>query len=178
MCCKAVNILLGPINLYKFHVLKTISLIVACCCFTIHSCTTTDLYEKNTAIPGHAWEGSFKPSFSFTIRDTSALYNVMLVLRHTEKYAFNNIWLSVSVHAPGDSVRTFRTEKILATNAAGWLGSGMDDIYEHRIPLNTDLAQNVFSFRRPGEYKFTLEQIMRENPLRHVLSAGLRIEKK
>jgi gliding motility-associated lipoprotein GldH len=178
MCCKAINISLRPIILYKLHVLKTISLIAACCSIAVYSCTTTDLYEKNTAIPGHAWESSFQPSFSFTITDTSSLYNVMLVLRHTEKYAFNNIWLNVTVQAPGDSVRSFRAEKILATNAAGWLGTGMDDIYEHRIPLNTDLAQNIFSFRRPGEYRFTLEQIMRENPLRHVLSAGLRIEKK
>jgi hypothetical protein len=49
----------------------------------------------------------------------------------------------------------------------------MDDIYEHRIPL-TPVAEK---FRKPGEYTFTVEQIMRENPLNNVLNVGIRVEK-
>jgi hypothetical protein len=48
----------------------------------------------------------------------------------------------------------------------------MDDIYEHRIELASP------KFLKAGNYKFSLEQIMRENPLQNVFDAGIRIEKK
>jgi hypothetical protein len=32
-------------------------------------------------------------------------------------------------------------------------------------------------FSKPGEYKFILEHIMRENPLREVMNIGIRLEK-
>lgn len=102
-----------------------------------------------------------------------------LVLRHNDKYNFNNIWLNFSIKSPGiDSVQTFRDDKELATNEKGWLASGMDDIYEHRISLNEKLVENKISFRKAGDYTFTIEQIMRENPLKNVLNVGIRLEKK
>lgn len=144
----------------------------------INACTTIDLYEKNTVIPGHEWKSSFKPSFTFTIKDTISPYDVMLVLRHNEKYDFNNIWLSLTVKAPGDSARTIHVEKTLATNKDGWLATAMDDIYEHRLSINKELAENNISFKKQGDYTFTLQQDMREDPLQNVMNAGVRVEKK
>jgi gliding motility-associated lipoprotein GldH len=147
--------------------------------YIISSCTTADLYEKTSSIPGHSWQRSYKPSFTFTIKDTSVGYQVFLVIRHNDKYAFNNIWLNITVKTPGsDIVKSFKADRILATDEKGWLANGMDDIYEHRIDLNDKLVENNISFRKPGDYTFSLEQIMRENPLHNILNAGLRIEKK
>jgi gliding motility-associated lipoprotein GldH len=155
--------------------------ILAACCIqlAIVSCTTIDLYEKSALVPGHAWKSSYKPSFTFTIKDTSSLYQLLLVLRHDDKYNYNNIWLNISVKSPGtDTVITFRAVKQLASDEKGWLASGMDDIYEHRISLLKELVENNVSFRKYGDYTFTIEQIMREDPLQHVLNVGLRLEKK
>ncbi|HEX2683910.1 MAG TPA: hypothetical protein VHL77_08250, partial [Ferruginibacter sp.] len=55
---------------------------------------------------------------------------------------------------------------------AGWFGTGMDDIFEYR-----KLIQQRTRFTRPGQYRFTLEQIMRDDPLENVMNVGLRIEK-
>lgn len=143
------------------------------------SCSTVDLYEKTASIPGHSWKSSFKPSFTFTIKDTISTYEVFLVIRHSDRYNFNNIWLNVGIQSPGsDSARRFMINKQLGSDEKGWLGSGMDDIYEHRVSLNEDLANQEISLRKPGSYTFTLEQIMRDDPLSHVLNAGIRIEKK
>ncbi|MEJ0106658.1 MAG: gliding motility lipoprotein GldH [Bacteroidota bacterium] len=136
------------------------------------SCTTIDLYEKNVTIPKHSWSSSFKPEFTFTIADTSAIYQLFLVLRHTEKYNFNNIWINLYSQPPGDTIHKAKYELPLATNDKGWLGTGMDDIYEHRIPLTDPQPLKA------GNYKFVLEQIMREDPLENVLNVGLRVEKK
>ena len=137
------------------------------------SCGTIDVFEKNVAIPNHEWTRSFKPEISFEITDTTALYNIYVVLRHTNEYRYNNIWLNVHTQVPGDTVKKQRLDLRLATDDKGWLGSGMDDIYEHRI-LITSTPQHL---RKAGEYKFTLEQIMREEPLQFVMNAGIRVEK-
>ncbi|NOT52179.1 MAG: gliding motility lipoprotein GldH [Chitinophagaceae bacterium] len=147
------------------------------CILSLASCTTIDLYEKSVSIPGHAWKNSFRPSFSFTIKDTASAYELFLVIRHTDKYSFNNIYVNIYAQTPGmDTAQAIRRDLTLATDEKGWLGKGMDDIYEHRISL-TDAAQPLH-FRKSGNYTFTVEQIMREDPLKNVLNVGLRIEKK
>ena len=157
--------------------LKRLFLFLVPCLLCLASCTTIDLYEKTVSIPGHSWKNSFKPSFTFTIKDTSSPYQLFVVLRHNDKYSFNNIYLNLSTKQPGqDTAQVVRYDLRLATDNEGWLASGMDDIYEHRIPLTPVGGQ--FYFKKPGDYTFSLEQIMRENPLNNVLDVGLRIEKK
>lgn len=145
--------------------------------YIISSCTTIDLYEKSVTMPGHSWKSSFKPSFTFTIKDTSSPYKIYFILRHNDKYSFNNIYINLYAQQPGqDSVQSVRYDLRLATNEKGWLASGMDDIYEHRILLTPNGQE--FYFKKPGDYTFAIEQIMREDPLKNILNAGLRIEKK
>src|ERR1700729_3077188 len=135
----------------------------------------SDVFEKDLAIPGQEWHSGWQPTFNFDISrdDTANRYNVFLVLRHTDAYNYNNIWIRGSVRQPGDTaVRSQRYDLPLADNQKGWTGSGMDDIYEHRIEI-----QHSTKFDHPGTYSFSLEQIMREDPLKHVLNIGVRIEK-
>jgi gliding motility-associated lipoprotein GldH len=141
------------------------------------SCTTIDLYEKNVSIPKHAWKSNFKPSFTFTIKDTSVPYQLFFIFRHNEKYNFENIYIDLLTQQPGqDSIQKVRFDLTLATNEKGWLASAMDDIYEHRILLTPEGRD--FYFKKAGNYTFSIEQIMREDPLQNVLNVGLRIEKK
>lgn len=143
------------------------------------SCTRIDLFEKTAVIPGHSWKSSFKPSFSFTIQDTSSPYMVYLILRHNDRYSFNNIYVNLYAKGPGqDSTVGVPYDIRLATDENGWRGTGMDDIYEHRIPLTPRSPDKAFYFRKPGTYTFTIEQIMRQDPLNNVLNTGIRIEKK
>lgn len=153
----------------RFYLLVAFSSVL----IAFSSCTTIDLYEKSAAIPGHAWQNGFKPSFDFTIKDTTALYQLFLVLRHTDKYNYNNIYINLYAQVPGqDSTVKIQKDLLLATNEKGWLATAMDDIYEHRIPLGDPESLKA------GNYKFTVEQIMRDNPLQYVLDVGIRIEKK
>jgi len=141
--------------------------------FFISCVPAIDVFEKDIIIPKQQWQSDFQPQVDFTIQDTSSLYNIYLVLRHTDAYDYNNIWIKASVQQPGDaSPRSQQYNVTLATNNKGWLGTGMDDIYQQMV-----LIQPQTKFSKAGNYHFTLQQIMREDPLLHVLSAGLRIEK-
>ncbi|MGZ3952535.1 MAG: gliding motility lipoprotein GldH family protein, partial [Flavisolibacter sp.] len=62
-------------------------------CLWLSSCERIDLYERVVSIPKQEWQSSFKPQFKFDIRDTIAQYQAYILLRHNEKYEFNNIWV-------------------------------------------------------------------------------------
>ncbi|MCW3089039.1 MAG: gldH [Ferruginibacter sp.] len=137
------------------------------------ACSKINVFEKNTVIPGHSWSYSFQPAFDFNISDTAASYNVYIVLRHTDAYRYNNIWLNIGSQAPADSMRFQRFELQLGTDATGWEGTGMDDIWELRKPI----TKGPIKFNKTGNYKFSIAQMMRENPLPEIMSIGVRVEK-
>ena len=148
------------------------ALILAFFSICLTACNKIEVFEKNIAIRNHEWKSSFTPSVQFDIEDTVATYNLYIVLRHSDAYGFNNIWLKCTVIFPDSSKKSQQYNLPLATNSNGWMGTGMDDIYETRI-----LIQPRTKFNKPGRYQFILQQVMREDPLEHVLNAGVRVEK-
>jgi gliding motility-associated lipoprotein GldH len=139
---------------------------------TLISCNTIDVFEKSKPFHSHEWKGNDKPSFTFEIADTTSLYIISFVFRHTDAYNYNNIWVNITTVPPGDTATTQPLDLKLADNQNGWLGSGMDDIFEHRIKI----TRAPLRLKR-GKYNFTLQHIMREEPLQHVMNAGIRVEK-
>ena len=137
----------------------------------IAGCKQIDVYERMIPFPKHQWAASDKPAFSFTITDTAARYNVFVVLRHGDAYHFNNLWIDITTIPPGDTAQTVRANLKLGDNQK-WLGNTIDDIVEHRILINN----NPLRFKA-GNYKFILQQVMREDPLQYILNAGIRVEK-
>jgi gliding motility-associated lipoprotein GldH len=141
-------------------------------CVFVSSCTQLATFEKDTAIPGNKWKSSVEIKGSFAVTDTTATYNTYIVLRHTDAYKYNNIWLNVGIQPPADSMHFQKLDVALGTDAAGWFGSGMNDIWELR-----QLYFKGVRFKNPGTYNFTITQIMREDPLPGIMSAGFRLEK-
>ncbi len=152
------------------HVSLLLLAVIGCVLF---SCRQIDVYEKNTPIPKYEWQRNFAANGSFTIKDTSAFYNVSVVLRHTDAYAYNNIWLNIGLQSPGDSMYFQKIDLLLGNDANGWEGAGMNDIWEVRKLLNGQARR----FKKAGTYQFQISQLMRDEPLKNVMSAGLRVEK-
>ncbi len=105
--------------------------------------------------------------------DTAAAYKTYLVLRHTDQYRYENVWLNIGWQAPGDSMRFTRYNIQLTNGGLNWEGTGMNDLWEIRKLLQTEDRP----FRKSGTWKFAVQQIMRDNPLKHVITAGIRVEK-
>ncbi len=137
------------------------------------SCARIDVFEKNVSIPQLSWQYDYQPVFDFTISDTTSSYNLYLVLRHTDAYRYNNIWLNIGIQLPADSMVYKRFDVALGSDANGWYGTGLDNIWEYRKLI----TNGPYQFKKAGDYKISLAQIMRENPLKNIMSIGVRVEK-
>ncbi len=140
--------------------------------FFLCSCSKLNFFERTQRFPNQEWAAAVIPVASFEITDTASLYNIYVVLRHTDAYRYNNIWVNVTTQTPNDTPRTQLLNIALADNTRGWLGSGMDDIFDRRARI----TQAPVSLKK-GQYTFKLQQAMREDPLAYILSAGIRVEK-
>ena len=140
---------------------------------TAISCIKIDQFEKTAQIPSREWFYNNTPHFTFHIADTSSLYNIYIVLRHTDSYNYNNIWLRLGTQFPGDFMLFQNINLMLASDAKGWEGTSMDDIFEVR----KNISRVPVAFKKAGDYTFSVSQIMRENPLKNIMNVGVRVEK-
>lgn len=154
MCCKIMRI----------PILISIIFFYACR-------PTPGLYEQTKAFKDFEWNRSDTVNLEFSIADTTALYNLYFVFRHRNSFDYNNVRIHISQkftnHFSSLGNYNFKLGK-----GSKWLGKTMEDAVEHRIKINTKPMQ--FG---SAPYTFYLQHIMREDPLKHVLNAGLRIQK-
>ena len=114
--------------------LLTISILFA-------ACGKLNVYEKKISFSQQQWAGNNRLNFDFDITDSSKnYYNFYIIVRHTEKYNYNNIWISLTLVPPRDTSQNLRLNIPLATGNS-WLGTAMDDVYEQRILVNKSPIQ-------------------------------------
>ena len=157
----------------KVNTVRIVCLFLMVSCF-FTACTEIDVYEKNNFIPNMQWQQNYSSTGTFIIKDTTSTFNIFLILRHTDAYSYNNIWLNIGLKAPGDTGLQYQKINLqLGSDAQGWAGVGMNDIWEVR-KLISGVPKR---FVKPGEYKFDISQLMRDNPLQNLISVGISVEK-
>ena len=150
------------------------------CGLLLQGCLESPYFQKQASIPDYEWNYKFTPTFEFEETDTTYLYNVYFLMRHTEAYPYANVWMNVYTQTPEDTA--FKKQRVNVELAATsgknngqWLGRGMGEIWEHKLRLTHEGDTAIL--HRKGKYKFRFEQDMRVNPLPEVLQVGLRVEK-
>jgi gliding motility-associated lipoprotein GldH len=151
--------------------IRSFQLIILALIFS--ACSETGLYEKVHFLKGNAWSSNQQPEFVFEVKDTVSRYQVYFLIRHGDAYEFNNVWIRLNSKLPGDSVERKDRFDIPLANQNKWLGSGMDDIFDHRVLLYREPVK----FSKTGQYTISIGHDMRVEPLDHVYNVGLRIEK-
>ena len=140
--------------------------------FVLSSCETKQLFEQSTIYPNHNWPAKQATKYRFNVTDTSATYKIFFVIRHHNAYHYKNIWLDFFIISPTNAITKQILNLNLADDARGWLGSGMDDIYDQRIPMTA----TPIHFNK-GINEIIVQHTMREDPLENILSTGIRVEK-
>ncbi|MFD0795528.1 gliding motility lipoprotein GldH [Mucilaginibacter litoreus] len=146
---------------------------IAVACFTLQGCSDPAMViDQNMEIPNHNWTYVNRVKYNVKIEDNTVPYNLYFNVRVTGNYRYSNMFALVKMTSPGKKTLTTRYEFKLANNDGQWLGSGSGNMYSYQIPL-----RKGFKFPAAGTWHFEIEQNMRDNPLREVTDAGLRVEK-
>jgi len=160
---------MSPKNIFR-------SLLCGSLLLGLAGCIQSPYYQKAVSIPGSKWKNNFQPSFTFNIEDTTVMYTMYFLIRHTNTYAYSNIWMWVYTKQPGDTAFTkTRLEIPLAEASGHWFGNGMGEIWEQRMPITR--VDDPGILHKKGHYEIRFEQNMRDLTLADVLQVGLRVEK-
>lgn len=137
------------------------------------SCNSNAIFEDNTTIPDRSWTYSFKPSYNVKVDDKNAKYDVYINLRHTNEYDYSNIYLLLNEKGKGLKDTSHRKEISLAALDGKWYGKSAGSLYEVEYLAKKDLI-----FPDTGLYTFSIEQNMRDNPLKDINDVGIKVIKK
>lgn len=146
----------------------------------LSGCIESPFYQKQSAIPQNAWDHKYSPSFEFEVSDTTYLYNLYFLIRHTNAYPYSNLWMNIYTKQPGDTAFAKQRVNVELAATSGpnngqWLGRGMGEIWEQKKRLTHEGDTAIL--HRKGKYVIRFEHDMRVNPLPEILQVGLRIEK-
>ena len=95
-------------------------------------------------------------------------------LRHTEAYPYSNLYVLMQLDFPNGKKSVDTLECILADRRGKWAGRTIGDLVDHRIGLRSN--NDTVLFHLKGNYKVTITQAMREDPLNEVMDVGFALE--
>ena len=94
------------------------------------SCNNTIVFEKYKSFENQQWSTDSLLNFNYMITDTISTYKLILNVRHSVEYEYQNLFLFVYSEFPTDTI-----ELLLADKNGRWLGGGIGDIREIKTLL-------------------------------------------
>lgn len=131
------------------------------------SCRNNIVYSHFCSIPSENWHMDSVAQFDYTIEDAGIDYQMLLYVRHTERYPYQNMWLFVDNGIYQDTIEFY-----LADDRGQWLGDKKHGLME--MPI---LLEEQIHYQDTGTYRLTVQHGMRDSLLRGVADVGLEIVK-
>ncbi len=141
----------------------------------LFSCDDERVFEKNADFHARFWDVNEKPVFDFSIDDSLQRYSLYCNVRNSLDYPYARIFVTWTLR---DSVGTVLERNLMQhmlfdeKTGEPFGGSGLGDIYDHRIPL-----KRGYTFPHTGTFSLSFEQYMRTDTLAGVLAVGMRLER-
>ena len=152
-------------KLFTIYRLPFTILMVACLCLT--ACNSDVVYSHFVPVSSEKWHADSIAEFDYHIADTTVNYRMLIYVRHTERYPYQNMWLFVE-----DETMTDTIEFYLADDRGNWLGDSHNGFIE--MPVLFDSNKH---FADTGMYHIAIQHGMRDSLLRGVTDIGLELER-
>lgn len=129
------------------------------------------IFDESVIIPNSSWDNQNLPYFDVNIEDTVSNYAFYLNLRHLENYRYSNFYMFLHTSLPNGMQTHDTIELVLAYPDGRWVGTGSGSMRSNKILLNDKLR-----FPLKGDYRFEIEQAMREPVLEGITDVGVCFE--
>ena len=121
------------------------------------SCNNNIVFDDYKTFDNQTWNTEEGVVFNYFVSDTTCKNQVIIKVRHTTNYEFQNLFLFVKT----EKIDT--VELLLANKEGEWLGRGIGDIREVEFVYAKDKA-----FIEKGDFTFEIEQAMRYGKLEKI----------
>jgi gliding motility-associated lipoprotein GldH len=132
-------------------------------CLSLTACHNNIEYSRFHSIPSGEWAVDSVMEFPFKVVHTEPAYSMIIYVRHTERYPYQNMWLFVDNGPRRDTIEFY-----LADDRGQWLG----DHHNGFIEMPVLLEQN-YHFKDTGTHHMTIQHGMRDSVLRGITDIGL-----
>lgn len=141
--------------------------------FLVFGCDRQRVFEGKMDFSDGYWVFNNPAEFEFEILDTDREYNLLLNIRNTAKYQYQNIYLQYYLEDSTGRLLSKELKNIQLFNQITGvpLGKGLGDLFD----VERTFLEN-YSFDNPGKYQLRIDQFMRQDSLPEILSVGLRVE--
>lgn len=143
--------------------------IIALSAISMLSCSNRVMFSSFQPVPLDGWNMDSVVTFSVPITDTVTPYDILLHIRHTDAYAYQNMWLFVETQHATRATRD-TIEIYLADDRGHWLGNGRTTV---DMPV---LLKENFVFT-DSLYTLSICQGMRDLSLTGISDIGVEIVK-
>ncbi|MEP2771225.1 MAG: gliding motility lipoprotein GldH [Fulvivirga sp.] len=137
------------------------------------SCDDKRIFEDYADFEKKYWLADSIQYFNLEIDQPEMSYNLYLNVRNTNTYPYHNLYVKYQVlDSSGNTITENLVNKNLYNAKTGEpKGSGLGDIFSHQF-----LLEENFTFTKKGSYRLSLQQYMRQDTLKGIVSAGIRLE--
>ena len=138
----------------------------------LSSCVNKNvIFDESVVISNAAWNNQDFPYFDVNVEDTTSAYNFYLNIRHLENYRYSNFYMFLHTTFPDGNQTHDTIELVLSYPDGRWIGKGSGSMRDNNILLNNNLH-----FPAKVNYRFDIEQAMRESVLEGITDVGIRFE--
>jgi gliding motility-associated lipoprotein GldH len=136
-------------------------------------CDRNTVFEGKQDFPNKYWVFNNPATFDFEITDPDRSYDILVNVRNSSKYSYQNIYLQYYLEDEAGKLISRELKNIQLFNAKTGVpvGTGLGDIYDVERPFLED-----YTFDAPGKYSFRVDQFMRQDSLPEILAVGLRVQ--
>jgi len=146
---------------------RLIPILLVAAVLLLDSCRNDIVYSQFCSVPSEEWSSDEEARFDYAITDAAAAYRVLVHVRHTERYPYQNMWLFIDNGPHRDTIEFY-----LADDRGRWLG----DKHHGFIEMPVLLEENCH-FPDTGMYHIAIQHGMRDSVLRGVTDVGIEIQK-
>jgi gliding motility-associated lipoprotein GldH len=136
------------------------------------ACQNDTLFDQTVSLSENGWLQKDKITIDFQVSDTSKKYDVRVALRQSNEYPYYNLYFVPKVINPEGKVikRAFAEAFLYDAKTGKPKGSGLGDMYSHQYTIFRGIH-----FTRLGKHQVSLEQYMRTDTLKGIISVGASI---
>ena len=140
-------------------------LFLAALALALTACRQDIVFSQFVSIPSEEWHVDSVAQFNYQIPDKKVGYQVLVYVRHTERYPYQNMWLFLDNGTQRDTIEFY-----LADDRGQWLGDKHHGFIEMPVLIEED-----YHFSDTGTYYMKIQHGMRDSLLRGVSDVGMEI---